>query len=122
MKKASILAVIILASCGDNLDPGLRVDTWRDAEDVWAEAWCSYQTRCHPDSLATLYDSHEECVVDVRSDNCSFRENTSFPDCDEPFPQIHLDEMQQCSDEMSELDCGATQAPDVCFVAFSESK
>lgn len=123
MTKVAIISTLLFAvACGDNIDPGPRVETWGDAEAVWAEAWCSYTGRCYPEDLALFYDTHEECVADVIADNCTYRQRTGFPDCDTLFPQIHVDEIEQCGQEMADLTCGATRAPDICFTAFSESK
>ncbi len=110
--------VLILSACGDDVaPPGPRIETWEDAENVWSDAWCTYAENCYLDDFPLFYDSHADCVTQVTEENCS---GPRFPDCSDPYDRTRLAPLQQCHDEMAEIECTAQFAPDACYVAFAQ--
>ena len=133
---AAVGASMLLTGCGDNTRPAIAdaaddspatPDAWefpegsltiRDAERVWAEAWCTYAERCVPDKFAEIYASHEECVATVLAKNCMLRVQYGLKLCEEPFRDQDRDNLRQCYADMGNIACTATQAPTTCIAAF----
>lgn len=131
MKKA-LAFVLTLAACGDNIvpidpdaapppdaeihgDPDVQdVETWGDAEQVWADAWCLYAERCYPEDFEFYYGSYEYCRTAVQEENCMYQSHG----CDSGFPRDRLNWLDRCYEEMLEIACDATMAPSVCYAAF----
>lgn len=117
LKNIQLALILAIASCGDNNKPEPEVETWGDAIEVWADAWCSYAERCFEQEFELFFETHENCVNDVVIDDCSYR-NSTGGSCRTPYPQDRTDELEQCHQEMTDIVCTATTAPDSCFLAF----
>lgn len=128
MKRIVVCSLIAVAcACGDNIQtvpadsPNVQpadagIETWRDAERVWAIAWCSYAERCFPDQFAEVFGDQGACRASVLQNNC---DNPYRADpCDSPYPVDRLSVLAECRYDMETLPCAATQAPESCWRAF----
>ena len=104
------LFVFMLSACGDNLDPTL---TWSDAQMEWTTAWCSYAERCSPGLFGIIYGTYDKCVTDVYAQNCA------DIDCKKPYPYAKYESLKKCHQELTDIDCNATEPPDSCYDAYS---
>lgn len=131
----AIAVLIALVGCGDNYLPPLEdasldahvhpdappdaaVFTWRDAEVVWADAWCSMAERCHPEAFALKYGDHVACTATISQENCALRPTGA---CAEAYPPEQRAYLTTCHMIMATLACGVTTAPSVCYAAFQGS-
>ena len=123
---------LTLVGCGDNYsapeepdalepDAALVVVTWDDAEAGWADAWCTYEARCYPAQLEMYFGDLKMCREKVRAQNCALRVAYGFPSCAEPFPESGREYLTACFEDMADIACEATEAPDSCYAAWGSS-
>ena len=126
MKTLILAFPLSLTACGDNIvsdpDAAVEVDappdafdgfTWKDAIDVWSDAWCTFFERCKPLDYDFIYGDHANCIVQVTAHNCP-----NFP-CEDVYPDDRRVTLKACHDGMTILGCMEQYAPDACYLAFT---
>lgn len=121
----ALLTMLLVSVCGCVDDrvpadpsapdaPPVEPVTWRYAEQRWADAWCSYAERCYPPQFENLYHDHGTCEVATVAINCHINAHG----CDTLFPLERLYDLGRCRDQMQEISCLATEAPNICLVVW----
>lgn len=124
-----ILAVMLLASCGNDhalVAPDASFDaapdaytfTWRDAEKMWSIGWCQYFEHCSPGDFFSYYGDQATCIEAVTQVNCIAIENIEPHKCSWIYPSDRLVRLEDCKNEMIAISCAAPHEPADCDYAF----
>lgn len=103
-----LIGLLFVFACSSEAPP-----TWRDAVDVWSDAWCDWAQRCYLDAYTSMYNDHDYCVESVTNTNCA---EASW-NCDARYPH-KWELIYRCGLEMRGAVCASQFAPDVCYEAF----
>ena len=96
--KRTLIALTLLAACGDNTEQF----TYLDARREWISAGCDRFIRCGWSTYSTV----EECTETVLADTAQYCD--VMIECDKKYP--FEDALFECTDNYRELACDAGEA------------